>query len=155
MRAQYAFTLESDLLRNALRGVVVRICDQLEPLEPEVLERVSAEKAKGSSRQTAPASLRSAPVTDVTVAQGVVRCEADRTNDASVLGYCELPVPDPRDLTAHKGTRVLLRIRAGDVRDPMLNLTVVAGVDDGRNVIEGPRSQLQIAVSKFHAPYVP
>jgi hypothetical protein len=42
--AQHTFALETDLLRNALGRVVLRIGDQLEPLQPEIFECVLAEK---------------------------------------------------------------------------------------------------------------
>jgi hypothetical protein len=36
--AQQALALEADLLGDALRGDVVRIGDELEPLEPQLVE---------------------------------------------------------------------------------------------------------------------
>src|SRR5437016_2826074 len=144
--AQHALALESDLLSNPLRSAVVRVGDQLEPLESEIFECVFAEKPKCSSRYTAPSRFRGAPIADVPRAR-IVHAHSDRPDDTSTFGNGELLSPDARNPPLDERSRVFLGVRTRDDWDPMLNLGVVAGVDDRRNIVQRPRTQLQVAVA--------
>jgi len=137
--------LEPDFLSYALGCMVVRIGDQLEPLQPEVFERVLAEKAKRARGDAPTSSFACAPVADVTRAR-VVDPHSDRPDDASVLGDRELLCTDPRNLSLDESARIRFRVWARDGRDPVVDLGVVAGSDDRRNVVERPGAQLDVAV---------
>src|SRR2546421_12539748 len=144
--AQNTLALEPDLLSNPLRSAVVRVGDQLEPLESEIFERVLAEKPKCSSRYTTASRVGGAPIADVAGAR-IVHAHSDRSDDTSPLGNGELLAPDSRNLPLDERARVFLRVGTRDDRNPVLNLGVVAGVDDRRNIVQSPRAKLQVAVA--------
>ena len=145
VRAQHSFALETDLLRNALGREVVRIGDQLEPLQPQVFERVLGEKPKCSRSDTTTARFAGAPVADVTCAR-VVDAHPDRSDDASILDDRELLRADPRNLSLDERARICLCIRARNCGNPVVDLGVVARGDDRRNVVQRPGTQLDVAV---------
>ena len=72
MRAKDAFALEPDLLGDALGRDVVRIGDEIETLELEVVERVTREQAQ-RSRADSPTARRRPRSSSPSVRAVVVR----------------------------------------------------------------------------------
>jgi len=110
---------------------------------------VLAENPQRSSRDTTAASLRGAPVADVTGTEIVDR-HSDRAYDTFIGSDGELVRPDTRDLSQDESTRVVLRIRARDDGNPVQDLRVVARRDDRRNVVQRPVTQKDVAVAQLH-----
>ena len=82
VRAEDALALEADLLRAALRGDVVRVGDQLEPLELELVEAPAREQPERSGAQAPPSCGRCDPVADPTTVAVRVHAHPDRADDA-------------------------------------------------------------------------
>src|SRR6266550_1071877 len=122
--AQHTFALETDLLRNALGGAVVRIGDQLESLQLKVFEPVLTDETKGSRGHTATSRFTGTPVADVTRARAV-DSHPDRSDDASTFSDRQL-LAVARDLSPDEGARVFVRIGTRDEGNPPLNVGVVA-----------------------------
>src|SRR5438128_2780433 len=147
--AQHPFALEPNLLRDALRTTVVRVGDQLEPLESEIFECVVAEKPKGSSRHTSPSRIADAPIADVPGVR-IVHAHADRSDDTPAFGDRELLPSDPGNLSEDEGSGIVLRIGPWDDGNPVLDVGVVARFDDRGHIVERPGTQLQVAVAELH-----
>jgi len=143
--AQHTFAPEADLLRNTLRSVVVRIGDQLEPLQPEVVECLPGEKPKRACRDTSSASFGGAPVPDVAGTR-LIDGHPDRSDDISTFGDRVLLLTNPRDLSPNEGACVFVRIRTRDDGNPLLDLGVTTRCDDRRHVVQRPSTQLDISV---------
>jgi len=62
--AQDALALEADLLGDALRGAVVGIGDEVDALQPELIECVARQNAQGARTGALAPSGRSDPVAD-------------------------------------------------------------------------------------------
>src|SRR6266487_1484198 len=107
-----------------------------------------AEKPERSSSHAAPTSVRRTPVADVTSTE-IVDLHSNRAHDTFTRSDGELVGPS-RDISPDEGARVVLRIRARDDRNPMLNLRVVARRDDRRNVVQRPWTQFDVAVAQLH-----
>jgi len=150
MRAQHSFALETHFLGNSLGCVVVRVRNELEPLEAEVFESVLREKPQRPRRHTTTSSFPGAPVADVTCARAV-DAHPDRPDNASSLGDGELLRADPRDLSLDEGARVFIGVGARNRGNPMMDLGVVARADDRRNVVQRPGTQCDVAVVEFHS----
>jgi hypothetical protein len=134
---QDAFALEADLLRHALRGEVVKVRDQLEPFELEIFERVPAQEPKGACGHATSSGLARAPIADVARAR-IVHAHSDRSDDAAAFGDCELLPTDSRHFSSDERACVFLRVRPRDHRNPVLDLGVVARLDDRGNIVQRP-----------------
>src|SRR5436309_12934251 len=98
--------------------MVVRVGDELEPRQLQLVQPMSAENSKSAGRQAATASLRGAPVANVSVVEQLVDSESDRSDDAPDFGDGVLLLTDSGDFARHECTRILFGVRPWDDRNP-------------------------------------
>ena len=132
VRTEDALAPEPDLLGDALRGHVVGIGEQLDPLELELLERVAREqpqraRARSPARETMqPSSTRASRDSRARLR----RCPIPPTTcpSSSIARRCSAA-----HLATDERKRILLRVRMRNRRDPVRDLGVVAAGDDRRD----------------------
>ncbi len=109
VRSEHALSPKPHLLRNTLRSRVVRIGDELEPLELELLESPPGEKPQRAAAHTSSASPGDDPVADVAAVPERVDAHVDGAEQRTCLHVrdCErMTAGIARQALAHVGIGV-------------------------------------------------
>ena len=138
VRAKEALALEPDLLGNTLRRQVVRVGDELNTWQLELLERMSREESQCTSADAPATPRRSNPVTDARAVAAPAKPEADRTHHDPFERDRERVILGGR-VSADERQGIGLGVRRGDQRCPVRDLRVVACFHERLHVVFPPR----------------